>query len=250
MEGTDKPGYWGVMPAEVRYAEIPAAAKVLYSEISALTQMDGLCVKDNAYFCNLYQISERTLQGHLQKLEKAGFISILDGDGGQGRRRIYAGINPLSKNPAKICGVVDEPRKNLRGNPAKNCGDNKVIDQDISPDKPPKAPQGGRRSRSYPECKHDPEAFERFWKAYPKAGQKDKALARREWDKLKPDHKLMQIMSAALERDKASDKWLRGIGIPYACRWLSHLRWEDTPDETPRQNTAAPENREEDAIWL
>ena len=78
--------------------------------------------------------------------------------------------------------------------------------------------------------KWEPDMFERFWKAYPKQGQKDKVRARREWDRLKPDRKLMMSMSAALARDKASDTWQRGIGIPYACRWISNRRWEDEPD--------------------
>ena len=71
----------------------------------------------------------------------------------------------------------------------------------------------------------EPELFERFWKAYPRG--EDKAGARREWDKLKPDRELMKIMSAALDRAKSTDEWQRGIGIPYACRWLRNRRWED-----------------------
>lgn len=77
-------------------------------------------------------------------------------------------------------------------------------------------------------AKWEPDMFERFWKAYP--CHKDKVGARREWDRLKPDRELMQAMSAALVRAKTSDEWQRGIGIPYACRWLSHRRWEDMPD--------------------
>lgn len=227
----EKPAYWGVMPAEVRYSNLPATAKVLYTEISALTTMDGFCLKDNAYFCSLYKISERTLQGHLQRLEKAGYIAILDGDGGHGRRRIYAGINPLASNPAKNCGVTGEPRKKLRGNPAENCGVNNVI-QDISQDNPP-TPQRG--------AAWEPEMFERFWRAYP--CKKDKASARREWDRLKPDRKLMQTMSAALDRAKSSDEWQRGIGIPYACRWISKRRWEDEPDMDLRDEATDSERR-------
>ena len=75
--------------------------------------------------------------------------------------------------------------------------------------------------------------FARFWKAYPKGKDKDAAI--REWDKLKPDRELMRVMSAALDRDKASEEWQRGIGIPYACRWLSHRRWEDEPRSLPAE---------------
>ena len=77
-------------------------------------------------------------------------------------------------------------------------------------------------------AKWEPDMFERFWNAYP--CHKDKVGARREWDRLKPDRELMRVMSAALVRAKTSDEWQRGIGIPYACRWLSHRRWEDMPD--------------------
>ncbi len=87
----------------------------------------------------------------------------------------------------------------------------------------------------------EPEMFERFWRAYPKKGRKDKATARREWDRLKPDRELMRVMSAALDRAKTSDEWQRGIGIPYACRWLRNRRWEDEPDTAPEAD--APEER-------
>ena len=96
----------------------------------------------------------------------------------------------------------------------------------------------------------EPEMFERFWKAYPRG--EDKAGARREWDKLKPDRKLMLTMSAALERAKASDEWQRGIGIPYACRWLRNRRWEDEPDQTlprPAPMGAAPEREQVGERW-
>ena len=89
----------------------------------------------------------------------------------------------------------------------------------------PQAPQGGRRrKREKPECDYEPEAFERFWRLYPRG--EDKAAARYEWDELRPDPALMRIMSAALKRQMKTDEWQRGVGIPYACRWLSKRRWE------------------------
>ena len=95
----------------------------------------------------------------------------------------------------------------------------------------------------------EPDMFERFWKAYPRG--EDKAGARREWDLLKPDRELMQTMSAALERAKASDEWRRGIGIPYAVRWLKNRRWEDRLDQAPgaQPDTPAPSGRR-DMTWL
>ena len=90
-------------------------------------------------------------------------------------------------------------------------------------------------------CEHEPEMFERFWRCYPR--HEDKEKARREWDSLKADRELMNVMSAALDRAKSSEDWQRGIGIPYACRWLSHRRWEDTPDVDLADAAEAPERR-------
>ena len=97
--------------------------------------------------------------------------------------------------------------------------------QSINPPKPPR----GRRAKA--ACEWEPELFERFWKLYPRGEDKDKA--RYEWDILKPDLALMQTMSAALKRQIESDEWRRGVGIPYACRWLSNRRWEAAEKAAP-----------------
>lgn len=80
-----------------------------------------------------------------------------------------------------------------------------------------------RSSKSVPDYK--PELFERFWAAYPRGEDRQGAVA--EWDSLRPDRETMLAMSRALVRQKASEEWQRGIGIPYAVRWLRRRRWED-----------------------
>jgi len=235
-------------------------ARLLYVEISALTNRTGYCYAANAYFMRLFRITERTLQGHLRTLKERGYIRIENGDGGAGRRRIYGGINPLLGNPAKNCGVPDNPAENCGVTPQKIAGS--TIEQD-NITIPPKAPQGAGRAsgsdssgltaggnRSPQGAERDiwdPEAFERFWQAYPK--KKDKQKAIREWNRLKADRKLMKTMSAALRRQKASEEWQRdnGRAIPYPCRWLSHRRWEDE-DVTPAAQPSEP--RREAELWI
>lgn len=80
-----------------------------------------------------------------------------------------------------------------------------------------------RSSKSVPD--YEPELFERFWAAYPRGEDRQGAVA--EWDSLRPDHETILAMSRALVRQKASEEWQRGIGIPYAVRWLRRRRWED-----------------------
>ena len=213
-----KPAYWAVLPAEIRYdPKLPDKAKLLYAEISSLTSETGFCWASNEHFCQLYDCTERTIRRLISALAARGYITIQDGNGGSGRRKIYAGINPLAGNPDKN---VREPGQNFPGNPDKNVRHSKK-ESKKEDQNPPKAPKGAAGEI------WDPEAFERFWKLYPK--KKDKAKAIQEWNKLKADRKLMRKMSAALGAQMASEEWRRdnGRAIPYPCRWLSHRRWED-----------------------
>lgn len=114
----------------------------------------------------------------------------------------------------------------------------------LSTDIPPIVPHEGdgeppkrtrrRSSKSVPD--YEPELFERFWAAYPRGEDRQGAVA--EWDSLRPDQETMLAMSRALVRQKASEEWQRGIGIPYAVRWLRRRRWEDeikTPAPPPEE---------------
>lgn len=86
---------------------------------------------------------------------------------------------------------------------------------------PPKRKR--RATKSAPDYR--PDTFARFWAAYPRGEDKQGAIAA--WDELKPDDAMLQAMSRALVRQRASEEWQRGIGIPYAVRWLRRRRWED-----------------------
>lgn len=86
---------------------------------------------------------------------------------------------------------------------------------------PPKRKR--RATKSVPDYR--PDTFARFWAAYPRGEDKQGAIAA--WDEIKPDDATLQAMSRALVRQKASEEWQRGIGIPYAVRWLRRRRWED-----------------------
>lgn len=94
--------------------------------------------------------------------------------------------------------------------------------EDVSKlDTPPKRKR--RATKSAPDYR--PDTFARFWAAYPRGEDKQGAIAA--WDELRPDDATLQAMSRALVRQKASEEWQRGIGIPYAVRWLRRRRWED-----------------------
>lgn len=229
-----KPNYWAVLPAQVRYdANLPPNAKLLYAEISALTNEAGYCYASNAYFEGLFSLSERTVIRLIRELETAGYVRIEDGGGGKEIRKMYAGLNPLSP-PDKN---VSAPLTFLSVPPDKNVTHNK-INNNIN-NNPPKAPQGGRREKHAAEW--NPERFEAFWKFYPPVNGKRPAKGRaiRAWDKLRPDDETIARMGKALRRDKQSPMWQKGIGIPYASTWLNSRAWEDEVVEEAGEVPAA-----------
>ena len=93
----------------------------------------------------------------------------------------------------------------------------------------------------------EPEMFARLWALYPRG--EDKQAAMNEWDRLHADRELMNVMSAALKRQMASEEWRRGVGIPYLCRWLSKRRWEDDAGRDGGSRAPALQDGEEREEW-
>lgn len=72
----EKPNYYAVIPAEVRYnKKLTPNAKLLYAEITALCNMNGKCTASTQYFCKLYEVSRASIQNWLKSLEDNNYIS-------------------------------------------------------------------------------------------------------------------------------------------------------------------------------
>lgn len=68
--------YYAVIPANVRYDKnLPANAKLLYGEITALCNEKGYCWASTNYFQELYGVSRVSIQKWMRSLEENGYIS-------------------------------------------------------------------------------------------------------------------------------------------------------------------------------
>lgn len=122
----ETPTFYTMLPAAVRYDKnLKPNEKLLFAEISALTNVTGYCYASNAYFQNLFDASTRTVQGWLKHLQDCGYISIIQVGGGAGEQRAERRISPLAgmavvpQTPAKICAT---PAKKCADPPQKNAG--------------------------------------------------------------------------------------------------------------------------------
>lgn len=77
MTYDEYPTYYAVIEAEVRYdRRLTASEKLLYAEISALTNASGACTARNAYFVELYGQGESTIRRWISNLAKYGYIKV------------------------------------------------------------------------------------------------------------------------------------------------------------------------------
>ena len=245
--GAAKPAYIAVLPSPVRYdARLPASAKLLYAEISALSEGFGYAWASNDYFSRLYGISERTVIRLINTLEAAGYLYCENS--GTTRRRLWCNLNhPAFPGYAPPRGDknVTATDKNVTATDKNVTAIYNFREEQKKGTNPPKAPQGAGAEI------WDKPAWDRFWAIYPR--KVDKAKALRAWNKLKADRKLMQIMSAALKTQRASEEWRRdnGRAIPYPSTWLNNRRWEDEVPAQPRGAAPADRAAGEEAIeWV
>ncbi|WP_341844053.1 conserved phage C-terminal domain-containing protein [Latilactobacillus sakei] len=76
MEHKEEPNYYAIIPANVRYDKrLIQGAKLLYGEITALSNQKGYCWASNNYFMKLYEVSRFTIQAWLKSLEDCGYIN-------------------------------------------------------------------------------------------------------------------------------------------------------------------------------
>ncbi len=72
----EKPNYYAIIPAEVRYSNLKPNAKLLYGEITALSNKTGYCFASNNYFAELYNVNKNTISRWISDLKRLGFITI------------------------------------------------------------------------------------------------------------------------------------------------------------------------------
>lgn len=102
----ETPNYYAVIPANIRYSkEISMFQKLLYAEITALTQKDWYCWASNKYFAELYSMGETYISKQISDLAKKGFLQVFIEKENGNKRRIY--IGPLKKWSGKVAQISE-----------------------------------------------------------------------------------------------------------------------------------------------
>lgn len=84
------PNYFAVIPANVRYSkDLNSRQKLLYAEISALSQKEGYAFASNKYWSELFGVAVETISRDVKALSDFGFVRCEIDKAGGNKRRIY-----------------------------------------------------------------------------------------------------------------------------------------------------------------
>lgn len=207
------PSYYAIIPAEVRYSNIPANAKLLYGEITALCNKIGICFASNDYFAKLYRVEKRTITRWIKDLIDNKFITA--------EYTYKKGSKEIENRCIKLAsgGIV----KNVTGYSQKCLeGINKnVLDNNTRVN----------NKEIYKE------SFEQWWKEYPRKIDKKKALEK--FTSILADKKatLEELLTGAkkyalhCQEEKTEEKYIK-----HPTTWLNGECWQN------EYTTATPED--------
>lgn len=123
----EKPNYYAIIPANVRYdKQLKDKAKLLYGEIASLCNKNGYCWAKNEYFADLYNVSKTTISTLIRNLIERGYIKskIIYKEGTKEILNRYLSIlnNPVEEN------LKDNNINIINNNKEEEEEKNKIID--------------------------------------------------------------------------------------------------------------------------
>lgn len=107
----ETPNFYAIIPSEVRYSDLKPNAKLLYWEITALTNKEWFCWASNEYFAKLYWVNISTISRWISQLNERWFIRVSFVNQDLSKRKIF--IWEMKTVKTKTAKAFDEKDKSL-----------------------------------------------------------------------------------------------------------------------------------------
>lgn len=73
----DQPNYYSIITANVRYDNrLTDSEKLLFAEITSLSNKYGYCTASNRYFAKLYEVTKVTVSRRIANLKECGYLQV------------------------------------------------------------------------------------------------------------------------------------------------------------------------------
>ncbi|HAR4631285.1 TPA: helix-turn-helix domain-containing protein [Staphylococcus aureus] len=186
---TDQPSYYSIITANVRYDNrLTDSEKLLFAEITSLSNKYGYCTASNGYFATLYSVVKETISRRISNLNKFGYLKIeIIKDGNEVKqRKMY----PLTQSSIPIDAKINTPIDNSVNTPI----DANVKENNTSINIT-RLNNTSINNNSATDVTH--EQFEEWWKLYNK--KKDKKMSFTKFKSCLKKHSFEQIMQGTRE---------------------------------------------------
>ncbi|HHB0149549.1 TPA: helix-turn-helix domain-containing protein [Staphylococcus aureus] len=186
---TDQPSYYSIITANVRYDNrLTDSEKLLFAEITSLSNKYGYCTASNGYFATLYNVVKETISRRISNLTKFGYLKIeIIKEGNEVKqRKMY----PLTQSSIPIDAKINTPIDNSVNTPI----DANVKENNTSINIT-RLNNTSINNNSATDVTH--EQFEEWWKLYDR--KKDKKISFTKFKLCLKKHSFEQIMQGTRE---------------------------------------------------
>ncbi|HDG6074667.1 TPA: helix-turn-helix domain-containing protein [Staphylococcus aureus] len=186
---TEQPSYYSIITANVRYDNrLTDGEKLLFAEITSLSNKYGYCTASNGYFSKLYEVTKRTISARINNLKENGYLKIeLDYKGSEVKqRRLY----PMTQFSIGIENNFHRGVENNFHTPIERNFQENNTSINIT-----RLNNTSINNNSATDVTH--EQFEEWWKLYDK--KKDKKMSFTKFKSCLKKHSFEQIMQGTRE---------------------------------------------------
>ncbi|HBI0791396.1 TPA: helix-turn-helix domain-containing protein [Staphylococcus aureus] len=186
---TEQPSYYSIITANVRYDNrLTDSEKLLFAEITSLSNKYGYCTASNGYFATLYNVVKETISRRISNLTKFGYLKIeIIKEGNEVKQsKMY----PLTQTSIPIDAKINTPIDNSVNTPI----DANVKENNTSINIT-RLNNTSINNNSATDVTH--EQFEEWWKLYDK--KKDKKISFTKFKSCLKKHSFEQIMQGTRE---------------------------------------------------
>jgi hypothetical protein len=189
---SEKPNYYAVIPADVRYSKkLNPMERLLYAEITCLTNFKGYCWASNAYFGKLFDRNPKSISRNLQNLSLHKFI------------KIYLVKNDAKNVDQRMISLVSKIPSSAKTPPPQKCGAPLLKNVE----------DNTKNEKSV--------LFSEFWEAY--NVKKSRKLCFNKFIKLSLDNCKKCVVAAQQYSDSITDIKFK----KHPCTWLNNECWDD-----------------------
>jgi len=216
---TEKPNYYAVLPAKVRYdTNLSSLCKLMYAEISALSNLKGKCWATNKYFATLYEVTPRTISRMISQLKEHGHIIVEDTKLSPTktiRYLVLANAEDFGGGNDKIPSYPDDQALDNNVLPPHDKNVYTPLDNNV-------VQNNTRVNTTSNNNKRTNDEFQTFWKAL-KGRKKNKNDALKVYLKIDTELSAEELSSKYNSLLKTREEKF----VPYPHRWLKNESWTE-----------------------